>query len=276
MYKVIFFTFVKNFNMNCRNCQKSLLPEDKFCSNCGAQVVTQKLTVKKVIHEFSERYLSFDNKFLTTFKTLFTHPEWVVNGYLEGLRIRYVNPITYLIIAVTLSGINVYLMKKGYFGEIDYASMSGNQKAPFDTKEYMNSIYDYNSVMIFMGIPLLSLVSKIVFYNYKQFNYAEHNLIYFYTYSQTSILIVLSIPFILIFDIDYVYYSLISFVIMFGYHLFALKRIFQLSLKKIILKTLLFLPIGFALYILVSLVFGTILLGYLLLTGKLNLEAFAR
>ncbi|WP_321540721.1 zinc-ribbon domain-containing protein [Flavobacterium piscinae] len=33
--------------MNCKNCQKPLLLEDKFCSDCGAQVVTQKLTVKK-------------------------------------------------------------------------------------------------------------------------------------------------------------------------------------------------------------------------------------
>lgn len=77
MYKVIFFTFVKNFNMSCKNCQKSLVPEDKFCSNCGAQIVTQRLTVKKVIHEFSQRYLSFDNKFLSTFKTMLVGGEWL-------------------------------------------------------------------------------------------------------------------------------------------------------------------------------------------------------
>ena len=152
--------------MSCKNCKRPLLIEDKFCSDCGAQVVTQKLTVKKVIHEFSERYLSLDNKFITTFKTMFTHPEWVVNGYLDGLRMRYVNPISYLIIAVTLSSINVYLMRNGYFGEIDYASMSGNQKTPFDMKDYMNSVYDYNSILVFSILPLLALVSKIVFFNY--------------------------------------------------------------------------------------------------------------
>ncbi len=262
--------------MSCKNCQKSLVPEDKFCSNCGAQVVTQKLTVKKVIHEFSERYLSFDNKFLTTFKTLFTHPEWVVNGYLDGLRVRYVHPITYLIIAVTLSGINIYLMKRGYFGEIDYSSMSGDQKTPIDMKEFMNSFYDYNSIMIFIGIPILALVSKIVFYNFKQYNYAEHNLIYFYTYSQTSILIVLFIPIILIFKIEYIYYSLISFIIMFGYHMYALKRIFQLSIKQIIIKTLLFIPVGFAFYIVFSLILGIIVFVYLFSSGKFNPQDFVQ
>lgn len=262
--------------MSCKNCDFELEESNRFCSNCGAQVVNQKLTVKKVVHEFSERYLSFDNKFLFTFKTMFTHPELVVNGYLEGLRIRYVNPITYLIIAVTLSGINVYLMKKGYFGEVDYSTFSNNEKTPFDMKEYMNSVYDYNSILIFSILPLLALVSKIVFYNLKQYNYAEHNLIYFYTYSQTSILTVLIIPVILIFDIEYVYYALFTFIIMFVYHLYALKRIFQLSVKQIILKTLLFIPVGFIFYLIFSLLLGILLIVYLFATGQLNLEAFAQ
>ncbi|WP_396149964.1 DUF3667 domain-containing protein [Flavobacterium sp.] len=262
--------------MSCKNCQKLLQQEDKFCPNCGAQVVTQKLTVKKVIHEFSERYLSFDNKFLSTFKTLFTHPEWVVNGYLDGLRIRYVNPITYLIIAVTLSGINVYLTKNGYLGDIDYAAMSGNQKTPFDMKGFMNSLYDYNSIIVFSGIPLIAIISKIVFFNYKQFNFAEHNLIYFYTYSQTSILTVLVIPLLLLFQIEYVYYAFFTFAILFGYHFFALKRIFKLTMKQIILKTLLFIPVLFAFYIVISLFFGILYFVYLLSSGKFNPQDFAQ
>lgn len=262
--------------MSCKNCDFKLDASNHFCSNCGAQVVNQKLTVKKVIHEFSERYLSFDNKFLFTFKTMFTHPESVVNGYLEGLRIRYVNPITYLIIAVTLSGINVYLMKKGYFGEVDFSSFSANEKSPFDMKEYMNLVNDYNSILIFSILPLLALVSKIVFYNLKQYNYAEHNLIFFYTYSQTSILTVLIIPVILIFDIEYVNYALFTFIIMFAYHIFALKRIFQLSVKQMILKTLLFIPVGFICYMIISILIVTVLFVYLFATGQLNLEAFAQ
>jgi hypothetical protein len=123
--------------MNCKNCEINLDINDKFCAQCGAQVVKEKLTIKKVIYEFSERYLSFDNKFLTTFKTLFTHPEWVINGYLNGLRVRFVNPITYLIIAVTLSGFNIFLMKRGYLGNIDYNVFSGDQKAPIDMKEFI-------------------------------------------------------------------------------------------------------------------------------------------
>lgn len=262
--------------MNCKNCQLQLKENDNFCSYCGSPIVTQKVTVKKMLVEFSEKYLSFDNKFFKTFKTLFSHPEWVVNGYLNGLRVRYVNPMTYLIIAVTISGINVFLIKRGYFGEMDYSSMSGNEKSPINMNEFMNSVYDYNSVLIFTAIPLLSLISKIVFYNFKQYNYAEHNLIYFYTYSQTSILTVLFIPIILIFEIDYMIYAMITFLIMISYHFFALKRIFKLSTKEIFYKTLLFLPVGFLFYIVISLFFGIIYLFYLYSTGQLNMASFAQ
>ncbi|HRE76705.1 MAG TPA: DUF3667 domain-containing protein [Flavobacterium sp.] len=262
--------------MSCKNCLKPLLSEDKFCSNCGAQVVTEKLTVKKVVHEFSERYLSFDNKFLTTFKTMFTQPELVVNGYLNGLRVRYVNPITYLIIAVTLSGISIFLMKRGYLGEIDFKAMQGNDKIPFDMKEYMNSIYDYNSVIVFISIPLLALVSKIVFYNYKQFNYAEHNLIYFYTYSQSSISVLLMIPFLLFLKIEFYYYSLLTITFMLVYHCFALKRIFDLTAKQLIKKTLFFLIMLTLLYIIFIIIAAILMIIYMVSTGKFNPQDFAQ
>lgn len=262
--------------MSCKNCQKALLSEDKFCSNCGAQVVTEKLTVKKVVHEFSERYLSFDNKFLTTFKTLFTHPEWVVNGYLEGLRVRYVNPITYLIIAVTLSGVSIFLMKRGYFGEIDFKSMQGNDKIPFDMKESMNSIYDYNSVIVFMSIPLLAFISKIVFYNHKQFNYAEHNLIYFYTYSQSSISVLLLVPILLIAKIEFYYYSILTFSFMLLYHCYALKRIFNLTSIQLVKKTFLFLLMLSLLYIILIIIVAILMIIYIYSSGKFNPQDFAQ
>lgn len=262
--------------MNCKNCQNSMETADKFCSNCGAQVVTKKLTIKNILYDFSERYLSFDNKFLATFKTLFTHPEWVINGYLNGLRVRYVNPITYLIIAITLSGFNIFLMKRGYLGEIDYGAFSGNQKSPFDMKEFMNSFYDYNSVLIFFSIPYLALLSKIVFYNFKQFNYAEHNLIYFYTYSQSSIFVLLFIPFLIIFNLDFYSYSIFTIVFMLVYHAYALKRVFSLTGKQLILKTFIFIPVGVIFYIILSIILIIIYFVYLISTGKFNPQDFAQ
>lgn len=262
--------------MLCKNCEISLQPEDKFCNQCGAPVVTQKLTLKKVLGEFTEKYLSLDNKFLKTFKTLFTRPDEVVNGYLSGVRMKFVNPITYLFIAVTLSGINVFLMRKGYLGNIDYSRVTGDQKAPFDMNVYMNTVYDYNSLIVFSFLPLLALISKIVFYNFKNYNYAEHNVIYFYTYSQMSVLMVLAVPFVMIFNLDYFIFTFSSILVMIVYHFYALRKIFQLSVKQMVVKTLLFLPIGFLFYIILSFAFAFIFVIYMISTGQFNPQDFAK
>ena len=262
--------------MHCKNCETELQPEHKYCNHCGAPIVTQKLTLKKVFGEFAERYLSLDNKFLTTFKTLITKPEEVINGYLNGVRMKYVNPITYLFVAVTFSGINIFLMRKGYLGSIDYTQITGVQKTPFDMNTYMNTIYDYNSIMVFCSLPILALISKIVFFNFKKYNYAEHNVIYFYTYSQMSIIMVLTVPFVMLFNLDYFKFTYVYLIVMFAYHVYALRKIFQLSIKKIFIKTLLFLPIGFLFYIILSLSFAIIFVVYLIYTGQFNPEDFAK
>lgn len=262
--------------MNCKNCETQLQPEHKFCSHCGAPVVTQKLTVKKVFGEFTERYLSLDNKFLVTFKALFSRPEVVVNGYLDGVRLKFVNPITYLFVAVTLSGINVFLMRKGYLGTMDYTQVTGDQQTPFDMNAYMNTVYDYNSLIVFSFLPLLALISKLVFYNFKNYNYAEHNVIYFYTYSQMSLLMVLTVPFVMIFNLEYFKFTFAYILVMIAYHFYALRKIFQLSVKQMIVKTLLFLPIGFLFYIILSFAFAFIFIVYMISTGQFNPQDFVK
>lgn len=230
--------------MSCKNCDFKLDDSNQFCSNCGAPVITKRLTFKQIIHEFSERYLSFDNKFLQTFIALFRSPQLVINGFIDGLRTKYVNPVTYAIIAVTFSGFSVYLIKKGFYGDViskAVAQTQTNEKVPFDMKAYMEWVFDYQNIIFFLSIPLLGIISKVVFYDNKKFNIAEHSLIYTYTYSQFTIVSFLLSIFVLIFGIDYGVYSFITFPLMIAYHAYALKKVFDLSWSQLFLKLFLFL-----------------------------------
>ena len=246
--------------MSCKNCNFKLDEYNQFCSNCGTPVITKRLTFKQIIHEFSERYLSFDNKFLQTFIALFRSPQLVINGFVDGLRTKYVNPVTYAIIAVTFSGFSVYLIKKGFYGDViseAVAQTQSNDKIPFDMKAYMEGIFDYQNIIFFLSIPILGIISKIVFYDIKKFNIAEHSLIYTYTYSQFTIFsFLLSIVLVLLFAIDYGIYSFITFPLMIGYHAFALKKVFDLSWSQLILKLFLFLALMGVLMILFMVVMG--------------------
>jgi len=246
--------------MDCKNCDQLLHVSNHYCSNCGAPVVMNRLTFKQIIHEFSERYLSFDNKFLITFIALFKCPQLVINGFIDGLRTKYVNPVTYAIIAVTVSGFSVYLIKKGFYGDVisqAVAQTETNDKVPFDMRAYMEGVFDYQNIIFFLSIPILGIISKIVFYDHKKFNIAETSLIYTYTYSQFTIVsFLLSIILVLLFGIDYGVYSFITFPLMIGYHAYALKKVFELSWSQLFLKLFLFLAL-----------MGVLMIAFMLIVG---------
>jgi hypothetical protein len=69
---------------------------------------------------------------------------------------------------------------------------------------------------------------------------------------------------------QYILFVSIMYVFIFIYHCYIHKRLFKLSAKQLILKTLLFLVIGFILYI------GLSILGVLtlMLTGVIELQDF--
>uniref|UniRef100_UPI00404B0762 DUF3667 domain-containing protein n=1 Tax=Flavobacterium sp. TaxID=239 RepID=UPI00404B0762 len=257
--------------MECINCQNNNEEKNLFCSQCGSPLKIKRLTVPAVFREFSERYFSFDNKFLNTFVTLFKSPEKVVNGYINGLRVRYVNPITFLVIAVTLSSIQVYLLKNGYI-DFNIADIPQDPNSPFDSTKFNEWSLDHQNILMFLSIPFLALISKVVFLDRKEFNFAEHNLIYFYTYSASSIfLLVFVMPVILFFQLNFLIYSSVSYFFYLAYHIYALKSVFNLTKKQIFFKTLLFIPTLGVVFFAFIIIFVIFAFAYLAATGNLNI-----
>jgi hypothetical protein len=257
--------------MNFQNCKHPFESNDLFCNQCGAQLQPARLTIGNIFRDFSERYFSFDNKFIKTCIALFKQPEEVVNGYINGLRIRYVNPITFGIIAVTLSGIQIYLINNGFI-EFDIEIKAEQEvKIPFVIKDLIQWIFDHQSLIMFSSMPILALMSKLVFFKRKEFNFAEHNLIYLYTYSFCTILsLVFVLPFVVALNGKMSHYAYFSYIILFAYHTFALKRIFSLTNRQILLKTLLFLLVLAGVYLLLIII-GTVgFLIYMISTGQMS------
>ena len=42
--------------MNCKNCDLPLRTDYSFCSNCGAKVIRNRLTLKNLWYDFTERF----------------------------------------------------------------------------------------------------------------------------------------------------------------------------------------------------------------------------
>lgn len=256
--------------MYCKNCNTTLIETDSFCNSCGAKVIRNRLTIKNLFEHFSEQFLNYDNKFIQTFIHLFTKPEKVINGYIDGVRKKYINPISFLAISLTLSGIYFFFFKEKFSELLNTSDLyvtDGQQKL---TVALTNFSTEYNSIIYFVIIPVLALISLVVFYN-KKYNFTEHTVIYLYSMSLSSMVSIVSTVFILLISSDnYLLLSSFIYVFMFIYHGYILKRIFQLNAKQLAIKTLIFIPLFFIVYLIGSVIITLIVI----LTGDFSIKDF--
>ena len=255
--------------MNCKNCLTNLKDTDDFCNACGAKIIRKRLTTRNLFAHFSEQFLNYDNKFLQTFVQLFTKPEVVIESYINGTRKKYVNVISYFAIAITISGLQMYILNKFFPDALDVA-FSGSEVTEAEVamqRKNMQFIQEYQSIIMMFFVPVYALMAKVVFFKNKTFNYTELLVIFMYILSQMTIvgaiIIIISANFgQTIAGIG----AMISIPMQIIYSAFCLKRLYDLDLFQIIIKTTLFLIVLGVFFILFSIV-GV---GVMYLTGDLQ------
>jgi len=260
--------------MDCKNCAYSLNTTSNFCQNCGAKVVHHRLTLKNFWSEFSQRFLNYDNTLFKTIRHMFSQPEVVIDGYIQGTRKKYLNVFNYFALAITITGFITFLSLKFYpevFKEAMniFSSFQETEAQKIAITKTLSGFFDYQSLFYFLTIPILALISKIVFYNYKKYNYTEHAVIYLYAYSHTLVIInILYLLTLLIHKEALSFLTLCSVPLSIVYIAYILKRLYQLTFKQILLKTLFFILIGSIAYIFVIFIGGIILLLIMIFDGS--------
>jgi hypothetical protein len=255
--------------MNCKNCQIPLLPESDYCHQCGAKIIRNRLTLKSLFSHLIETFFSYDNTFLQTTVQLLKNPKDVIDSYVQGVRKKYIAPLAFFAVAITISGLYLFIIKKYFPQFFDFADSLYTDDISRDvSKKISEFTTEFNSLLNFLFIPFIALLSRIVFYN-NRYNFTEHLVIYFYTMSLFSIFSVITNLIILTVIPDvFLIWSSISYLLLFFYHCYALKSIFTLSIKKLLLKIILFIPLFLISYIGVSL----LLFLLALLTGYIDLN----
>ncbi len=247
---------------NCKNCGQQIEAYN-FCPDCGAKKITKRITFKNLVQDFADRFLNLDNSFFRTFLHLFTKPEAVIDGYIYGLRKRYINAFGYFAISVTVTGFYGFVVKNRLL-EIIANSINFMPKEQLEAQMIgIEKTFQHQSLLSFLLIPILAIISRLVFLNYKKYNLTEHFVIYLYSYSHiVGITALISIPIIFLID-NYFIVAFAPFVLYTTYIAYVLKRLYAISVKKILIKTLLFFMIGGAFYIglifmviVISLLFG--------------------
>ncbi len=240
--------------MTCKNCNTSLSTESDYCHVCGGKVIRNRLTLKNLFEHISETFFNYDNKLLRTFLTLFKKPGDVISGYINGTRKKYVNVISYFALAITLAGLQVFVIQKFQTDVPFYdttTEIGQKQQALFDKIFKFTS--DYQSLIMMLYIPFYALLARIVFLKNNKLNYTELLVVFLYAQAQMSISI--GIITIIVVPLNIVSFATMGFIIMplqILYFTYCLKQVYGLNNTQTLIKTLIFIGIlGFIMLLII-------------------------
>ncbi|MFH4964197.1 DUF3667 domain-containing protein [Gaetbulibacter sp. M235] len=247
--------------MQCNNCNTTLSSKDNYCNNCGAKVIRNRLALKNLFSDFIETYLNYDNKFIQTFINLFIKPEDVIGNYITGTRKKYVNVISYFTIAITISGLYLLILKKGFPESLDFSVFNTSSPGQAELqKRNISIVQEYQAIFMMLYVPVYAIIGRLTFIGINKYNYTELLVVFIYIQAQLSITsAVLGIIVITVFGVSQGVYSLFALPFMILYSAYSLRRLYELNYKNMVLRTLWFLVILIVFFIALSLIMGVIM-----------------
>lgn len=241
--------------MVCKNCKRLLPQQINYCNGCGAKVIKNRLTIRNLFEDFAYRYLNYDNKFFQTILHLFKKPEIVIESYINGTRRKFTDPISFFAIALTIAGLQLFIIQTFFPNAFDVSSFSQPGMEGFQ-KSNVENLQKYQSLYMMAYIPIYALITKLVFFNIKTFNFTELLVAYLYLQAQITIVSAIISIILIALKVNFMFVGLISIPFMVLYVAYALKRLYQISTPGIILRTVGFSAILFSIFVIVSIGFA--------------------
>lgn len=251
--------------MDCKNCDCSLRSDFGYCPTCGGKVVKTRLSLKNVWQDLSYQVFNLDNTLFKTFRHLLSKPEIVVESYISGTRKKYMNPISYFAIAITLSGILFFVLRNVYNVNLTQSSFTDSQTPNMDF------VFDYQTLLSYFIMPIYALMTWLLFLDKKKLNYTEHLVANAYIIGQTFFVqVLICLPLFGLFDVKYDIFNWVFLLVIVTYQFFVLGKIHQTSLLSTFARGFVYL----ILFSIAMLVLGIVIVFLAMLTGHAAIEDF--
>ena len=249
--------------MNCKTCNNPYENTAQYCSNCGAKIVDDRLSLKGTWEEFIGPFFSWDNNFWRTFIGLFTNPKDVLEAYISGARKKYFQPFSYIILYATIA---VFFYKffpldiifdysEGFTKGYNSTNSTGNVPK-IDMKGFMETLMSYYNFFVLLLIPIYALTSYIIF-NKRGHNFFEH--LVFNSYLQTNlgfISLVLQVVLVNIIGMSFGTYSILFLLLFILFTLYAFKKLYEQNIKQSLISGVKYLLLFAALYLVIIIAFS--------------------
>jgi len=139
--------------------------DEKFCPNCGEKSGVKPITFATMTKAAINTFTNMDKGFLFNVKQLIRKPRKIITEYIKGKRKGILNPVSFLIICVSIfllvdSLIKIPIEKN----ETESQNYSIGYAAGRFLKEYFKYFW-------ILSILWLGISSKLIF---RKYNYAEH------------------------------------------------------------------------------------------------------
>ena len=152
----------------CKNCDHHF--KGNFCPHCGQSAKVEAIGVKYFLHDIPHSILHIDKGFFYTLGKLISSPGPSLKSYLEGKRVKHFRPFAFVLIMSTVSTLLIKLCDS--LINLKLHKINPEKTYAFDISFFSK----YPSLLIFILIPLLSLITWVTFIK-RKYNYWEHFLI---------------------------------------------------------------------------------------------------
>ncbi len=247
--------------MACKNCEKELSQNAKYCAACGAEVVQERITVRHLLQDLYTSAFGWDNKFWVTIRYLIMQPGAIFEQYIGGTRKKFTHPFSFFAIGAALSLLAFSQFPAeftAYNTSFVEAPTDGAEAAPgLDAARLQQSLLQYWNLYSFLLLPLYTLIAWWVFGG--PYNFGEHLVINAYIQGITFMLLTL-VFLVSLATHPQVFYS--GQVCIIVYYSYAYARLYRHSFGRSLLKLLKF--IGIVLLVCMLLFAASTLIGLIL------------
>lgn len=155
--------------MNCISCNHS--HNENYCPKCGERNGVEKITFISTLQSVFITFSDMDKGFLFNIKNLILDPKKITEDYIKGQRKKIYNPISFLIIAVTIFLFVNSLLKTNSPPPVKEVNMFSNTlsyKISYGGGIFIKKYFKF--FWVFTILPF-AFITKLFF---KRYNFLEH------------------------------------------------------------------------------------------------------
>lgn len=172
----------------CINCGEEA--STQYCGLCGQPMQVPQLKWNVLLDELNQRVLGVDNRFMRTIIDCTIRPGKVVSTFISGNRMKYVSPVGYFLILLT---IYITVMSITDINMLSFTQASENAAIDTDKMEGINGFIFSNFRMISLALMPLVILSIYLLFKNKGYNYIQTAVLVLYSQAHTLVLVLVMI-----------------------------------------------------------------------------------